>query len=81
VNYAPSNAGLFVWVDLSRYLKFMAGKTDLERERDLDATLLDAGVSLAASERFNGEDYGWFRITFSVEAEVLRLGLNRWGSF
>ena len=42
--------------------------------------LLDGGIHLATSEAFFGEDYGWFRITFSVEYEILELGLERWYS-
>ena len=39
--------------------------------------MLDAGVHLATSEAFHGEEFGWFRITFTVEEKVLELALRR----
>ena len=75
--YIPSNAGFFVWVDLSAYLSSMKGDTDLEKERYMNNKLLDGGVHLATSEAFRGEYNGWFRITFTVEKEMLILALNR----
>jgi len=40
--------------------------------------LLDGGVHLATSEAFEGEEYGWFRITFTVEKDILELALQRY---
>ena len=39
--------------------------------------MLDAGVHLATSEAFHGEEFGWFRITFTVDEMVLGLALSR----
>lgn len=44
----------------------------------MNKRLLDGGVHLATSEQFYGEEFGWFRITFTVETEVLELGLKRY---
>jgi DNA-binding transcriptional MocR family regulator len=79
IPYIPSNAGFFIWVDLSAYLEAMPGQTKVEKERMMNSKLLDAGVHLATSEAFYGEDYGWFRITFTVEKDTLELGLKRCG--
>jgi DNA-binding transcriptional MocR family regulator len=81
IPYIPSNAGFFLWADLSRYLESQPGETPLQRERSLNELLFNGGVHLATSEAFSGEDSGWFRITFSVDEARLRLGLNRYGSF
>jgi DNA-binding transcriptional MocR family regulator len=78
IPYIPSNAGLFLWADLSRYLESQPGETPLQRERSLNELLFNGGVHLATSEAFSGEDSGWFRITFSVDEARLRLGLNRY---
>lgn len=77
IPYIPSNAGFFIWVDLTAYLNAMDGTSELEKERTMNYKLLDAGVHLATSEAFYGEDYGWFRITFTVQKETLLLGLKR----
>ena len=66
-----------MWVDLTAYLDAMPGDTKLEKERAMNLRLLDGGVHLATSEAFFGEDYGWFRITFTVEKDILELGLKR----
>ena len=55
----------------------MPGTTPLEKERELNTRLLDGGVHLATSEAFYGEDYGWFRVTFTVEERVLAIALKR----
>jgi 1-aminocyclopropane-1-carboxylate synthase len=77
IPYNPTNAGFFIWIDLSKYLEEMPGHTALEKEKEMNRRLLDGGVHLATSEQFYGEDYGWFRITFSVEKDVLELGMKR----
>jgi hypothetical protein len=51
--------------------------TPLEQERALNKRLFEGGVHLATSEAFQGEEYGWFRISFSVDENVLELGLKR----
>ena len=56
----------------------MKGETKLEKEREMNNRFLDAGVHFATSEQFHGEEYGWFRITFAVETELLKLGLKRY---
>jgi hypothetical protein len=55
----------------------MPGASALEQEREMNKRLLDGGVHLATSEAFRGEEYGWFRITFTVEQDVLELALTR----
>lgn len=57
------------------------GSTNLEKEREMTKRILDAGVYLATSEAFFGEENGWFRITFSVEKEVLELGMKRFSLY
>lgn len=77
ISYNPTNAGFFIWMDLSKYLKEMPGHTELQKEKEMNRRLLDSGIHLATSEQFYGEDYGWFRITFAVEKDILELGMKR----
>lgn len=77
IPYNPTNAGFFIWADLTKWLDAMQGDTKLEKEREMNSRLLDGGVHLATSEQFYGEEYGWFRITFAVEKNILELGLKR----
>lgn len=77
----PSNAGFFLWADLSQYLHSQPGDTPLQREQSLNELLFNGGVHLATSEAFSGEDSGWFRITFSVDEKLLKLGLDRYTPF
>ena len=77
IRYIPSNAGYFIWIDLSAYLDTVrSGKTQVEKEQEMSKRLLDNGVYLAPSEGFLG-DSGWFRITFSAEKDVLELAFKR----
>jgi 1-aminocyclopropane-1-carboxylate synthase len=77
IPYIPSNAGFFIWIDLTHALQKMSGDSPLEKERALNLRMLDGGVHLATSEAFYGEEYGWFRITFTVEEKILVVGLKR----
>lgn len=77
IPYTPTNAGLFLWFDLTTYLDAMPGETRLEKELELDRRLLDAGVHVGTSQQFHSEEPGWFRITFAVNKDVLHLGLTR----
>jgi 1-aminocyclopropane-1-carboxylate synthase len=81
IPYIPSNAGHFLWADLSAFLKNLPGDTPLDKEQEMNNRLLDGGVHLATSEAFGGEESGWFRITFSVDEAYLTLGLNRYPPF
>ena len=81
IPYVPSNAGFVIWCDLTKYTARLPGTTALQRERELNKRLLDGGVHLATSEAFFGEVSGWFRITFTVEREVLLIALERYCVF
>lgn len=78
IPYIPSNAGFVIWLDLTYYSGKLPGKTELVKERELNNRFLDGGVHLATSEAFFGEENGWFRITFTVEKEVLQKALDRY---
>jgi len=75
VEYLPgSNAGFFVWVDLSPYLPEEG--TDREREFQLAQKLVDGNVFLHPGEE-HSVDVGWFRFVYSTRPEVVTEGLKR----
>ena len=49
--------------------------SNLARERDLTKRMINGGVYLATGENFCGEDYGWYRLTFTTN--LLEMGLER----
>lgn len=78
IPYMPSNAGCFIWVDLSEHIVNEPGETPLERERALNCRLFSEGIHLAPSEAFHGEQCGWFRVSFTVDKDTLETGLSRY---
>ncbi|KAF3059812.1 1-aminocyclopropane-1-carboxylate synthase 1 [Daldinia childiae] len=86
--YSKVNAGVFAWVNLQRYLydKSEVSATDLfrsndkfyrDREMTLWNRLLASGVGLGLGSWYSAEEPGWFRVSFAVEKEALRIGLER----
>lgn len=73
-----SNAGYFLWIDLSPYLPPATKDAEpMMPERVLAQRLLDAGIYLATGEKFASEDVGWFRVVFTHEKAILEEGLRR----
>jgi hypothetical protein len=58
-------------------MRNVPGDKSVEKEREMTKRMLDSGVYLAPAEAFRGEENGWYRITFTVEKDVLSLGLGR----
>lgn len=74
-----SNAGYFLWIDLSPYLPPTTTEDagPMMQERVLAQRLIDAGIYLATGEKFASEDPGWFRVVFTHEKAKLEEGLRR----
>ena len=76
-----SNAGYFLWIDLSPYLPPLppatTGAGPMMQERILAQRLLDAGIYLATGEKFASEEAGWFRVVFTHDKATLEEGLRR----
>jgi 1-aminocyclopropane-1-carboxylate synthase len=71
VRYFPANAGLFVYVDLSPYLKADVPDPDF----DLAQKAFDAGVFLHPKEE-HGKP-GWFRMVYTQKPRTITEGLKR----
>ncbi|KAH0420386.1 aspartate aminotransferase [Colletotrichum camelliae] len=88
ISYFDMNAGLFIWVDLRHLFSPSAldGKLKVQSEsfiahqqRELEITDLCArhGVMIAPGSVYMPEEFGWFRVTFSLGKEALKEGLRR----
>lgn len=82
------NAGLFFWIDLRHILKpgysgdslsIKSSNSNKQKEREASAVeiCMKHGVLIAPSHVYAPEEFGWFRITFTVGKEALREGLRR----
>ncbi|TQW07336.1 aspartate aminotransferase [Cordyceps javanica] len=83
------NAGLYIWVDLG-YLfvspaeegnsrRVNAGKLAKYQSREtwIEQVCAKHGVLIAPGSVYMPEEYGWFRITFTVGKQALQEGLKR----
>ncbi|KAG0364038.1 hypothetical protein BGZ54_007898 [Gamsiella multidivaricata] len=81
IPFIPAQGGHFLWMDLRQYIpasfaaKASAG--DREAEYLLWRAMLDQGVYVNLGEAFAERKIGFFRLTFSVPSEMLKLGLER----
>ena len=75
IPYLPPTAGLFLWMDLSRYLPALedggsSSNTPAERERTLYLELVhDFGLLLTPGESMRNERPGFFRCVFTAASE------------
>lgn len=73
IQYVPANAGLFV------FAKLAPGAKIWEDEAEVMEQCRQEGVLVSAGKNYHGieDEKGWVRITFAVEKEVLKEGLER----
>jgi 1-aminocyclopropane-1-carboxylate synthase len=77
-NYLHSNAGFFLWIDLSPYLSPRnPDSASWAAEKELKTRLSEAGVEISPGLGNKAERPGWFRVIFSVERDILEEGLRR----
>lgn len=74
-----SNAGFFLWIDLSKCLDpgVVETKGEWDSELELSQQLQAIGVEMSSGHAYHDEVAGWFRVIFSVEREILEEGLAR----
>ncbi|KAK4244483.1 putative aminotransferase [Corynascus novoguineensis] len=89
--YTNSNAGMFIWMDLRKYLR---GTKKIEtlslhqltpqekeefqrREVEMGNRFFANRVGVALGTNFFTEELGWFRLTFTVCQDALDIGLQR----
>lgn len=80
IKYLPgSNAGFFVWIDLSPYLSSELDG-ELNQEFALAKRLRQAGVFLHPQEEHSQEP-GWFRVVYTQDPRTVTEGLQRYFPF
>lgn len=72
-----SNAGFFLWVDLSAWLDEREGEKGWEEERMLEQRMQEEKVFLTPGRGQASERPGCFRLVFSREEDVVREGIRR----
>ncbi|KAJ5342322.1 hypothetical protein N7541_011446 [Penicillium brevicompactum] len=91
IKYYEMNAGLFIWVDLrhlfrpelasqgSGALGVRTPIVEIHKARELEIieTCTKNGVLIAPGSVYLPEEYGWFRITFTLQQVALKEGLDR----
>lgn len=78
IPFKHSNAGHFVLVDLSAYLpQADLTSSDAQREAVLWSKALHNRVCITPASNYHFPRPGWFRITFSLQDDVLSEGLKR----
>ncbi|ORY66546.1 1-aminocyclopropane-1-carboxylate synthase [Pseudomassariella vexata] len=71
INFLPANAGFFIYIDLSPYLKLDAEDPEFE----VAQRLLDQGVFLHPKEEHGKA--GWFRVVYTQDPRNVTEGLRR----
>lgn len=74
IPYRPANAGHFVLIDLR---KFCASPASVNAEIALAQEMLQGGVYLGPGFSYAVNQPGWFRLTFSIDRQLLDKVLNR----
>ncbi|RSL58227.1 hypothetical protein CEP54_007885 [Fusarium duplospermum] len=76
--FLKNNAGLFVWLDLSRHLDLDEVNGDeWEAEKKLSQRFTRAGVIMDTGGEYRAPRAGRFRLMFTVEEGTLREGIKR----
>ena len=68
-----SNAGFFLWIDLSACLR----SPTWEGEDELKQALYNHGVEMSAGHAYHDEKPGSFRFLFSMDRDTVEEGLRR----
>ena len=82
------NAGLFIWLDLRDLLSAQThvgsteeSSTSADMYKAYELRVLEIcsqnGVMIAPGHVYMSEEYGWFRITFTIDPDALQEGLAR----
>lgn len=80
IPFSKTNAGLFLWIDLSQWLGLHGnkqGNTGLTPEMEMTNYLLSRGVFLQPGEAFYSPARGWFRLVYTSEPQNVATGLQK----
>ncbi|KAJ4129111.1 hypothetical protein NW768_007642 [Fusarium equiseti] len=93
ISYYEMNAGLYLWTDLRRFLvpalqrkninldDLRVGGPDDYTYKQREARFIEIGIKygvlISPGTIYQVREYGWFRITFTAEQQMLQEGLRR----
>lgn len=79
ISYSPANAGVFLWIDLSRYLGYFEGTDEVEetREMRLCRWLIGRGLFVSPGELSESAVAGRFRFTVTGRGDECQKGIER----
>ena len=66
----PSCSGLYLWIDLRKYLN----PVSFEEEKRLANKLMDNGAYINAGGGFSCAEPGWYRIIFASDPAMIKIG-------
>ncbi|CAB3986754.1 1-aminocyclopropane-1-carboxylate synthase 1 [Paramuricea clavata] len=66
----PGCSGLFVWIDLRKYLY----TPTFEEEKRVADILLENGAYINAGRVFSCGEPGWYRVVFSSDLAMIKIG-------
>jgi bifunctional pyridoxal-dependent enzyme with beta-cystathionase and maltose regulon repressor activities len=66
----PGCSGLFVWIDLRKYLY----PQTFEEEKRLADILLENGVYINAGHVFSCGEPGWYRVVVASDPAMIKIG-------
>ncbi|CAB3999124.1 1-aminocyclopropane-1-carboxylate synthase 1 [Paramuricea clavata] len=69
----PGCSGLFVWIDLRKYLY----PQTFEEEKRLADILLENGVYINAGRVFSCGEPGWYRVVVASDLAMIKIGIER----
>ena len=70
ISFVPSCSGLYVWIDLRKYLN----PVSFEEEKRLADKLMDNGAYINAGRVFSCAEPGWYRIIFASDPAMIKIG-------
>lgn len=78
IEWAPStNAGYYLWINLSPWLKKEDGKDGWEREEALMQKMMEDKLFLTGGHWQGAEEPGWFRFVFTRKEAMMQEGMKR----
>ncbi|KAH6980733.1 pyridoxal phosphate-dependent transferase [Ilyonectria sp. MPI-CAGE-AT-0026] len=77
IPYTDAEAGLFLYLDLSGWIRFLGEGEDSTLERRLCQLLLDAGVFVNPGQFSGSRQPGQFRLVFTIDGIAVTMAIHR----
>ena len=70
IEFIPASAGFFIWIKLK-------GIQNQQEEFQIWTEIMNQNVLILPGHAFHSQEYGWFRILFSLPWNLVKMGLDR----